>query len=63
MEKKTELKMCPFCGTDVQRVIGFMGVNFFKCNECGATVSFDDEYYNNHKNEALKAWNRRSDND
>ena len=63
MEKKTELKMCPFCGTDVQRVIGFMGVNFFKCTECGATVSFDNEYYNNHKNEALKAWNRRSDND
>lgn len=28
MEKKTELKPCPFCGTDVQRVIGFMGVNF-----------------------------------
>ena len=63
MEKKTELKPCPFCGTDVQRVIGFMGVNFFKCTEYSATVSFDNEYYNNHKNEALKAWNRRSDND
>ena len=62
MKKKTELKTCPFCGTDVRRVIGFMGVNFFKCNECGATVSFDDEYYNNHKNEAVKAWNRRVDN-
>ncbi len=29
---------------------------------CGATVSFDNEYYNNHKNEAVKAWNRRVDN-
>ena len=62
MEKKTELKPCPFCGAQARRVIGFMGVNFFKCNECGATVSFDDEYYNNHKNEAIKAWNRRTDN-
>ncbi len=62
MEKKTELKMCPFCGTDVRRVIGFMGVNFFKCTACGATVSFDNEYYNNHKSEAVKAWNRRADN-
>ncbi len=62
MEKKTELKPCPFCGGKARRVIGFMGVNFFKCTACGATVSFDNEYYNNHKNEAVKAWNRRVDN-
>ena len=62
MEKKTELKPCPFCGGKARCAIGFMGVNFFKCNKCGATVSFDNEYYNNHKNEAIKAWNRRTDN-
>lgn len=45
MEKKTELKSCPFCGGKARCAIGFMGLNFFKCTECGATVSFDNEYY------------------
>jgi len=54
-----ELKPCPFCGGNVKRVIGFMGLNFFKCR-CGAVVSFDNDYYNTHKSEAIEAWNRRS---
>lgn len=52
-----------FAGGEVKRVIGVMGLNFFKCKECGAVVSFDNDYYNTHKNEAIEAWNRRIDND
>ena len=37
-----------------------MGLNFFKCRKCGAVVSFDNDYYNLHKNEAIKAWNTRA---
>lgn len=58
-----KLKHCPFCGSKVRRVIGMYGVNFFKCTGCGATVSFDNAYYNTHKNEAIKAWNRRTENE
>ncbi|RGQ39569.1 restriction alleviation protein, Lar family [[Clostridium] leptum] len=54
-----KLRECPFCGGKVKRVIGVMGLNFFKCKECGAVVSFDNDYYNTHKNEAIEAWNRR----
>lgn len=65
MQKKDypKLRECPFCGGKVKRVIGVMGLNFFKCKECGAVVSFDNDYYNTHKNEAIEAWNRRIDND
>ncbi len=58
-----ELKPCPFCGGAAKRTIGFMGLNFFKCNKCGAVVSFDNDYYNTHKNAAIEAWNRRPEND
>ncbi len=56
-----ELKPCPFCGQTVRRVIGFNGLNFFKCTNkhCGAVVSFDNDFYNAYKNKAIKAWNRR----
>lgn len=59
----TELKRCPFCGGKVRRVIGIMGLNFFRCKKCGAVVSFDNDYYNTHQNEAIEAWNRRVDDD
>ena len=55
----TELKSCSFCGGKVRRVIELMGLNFFKCKKCGAVVSFDNDYYNTHQNEAIEAWNRR----
>lgn len=58
-----ELKPCPFCGGTVHRMIGFGGLNFFKCTKCGAVVSFDNDYYNAHRDEAVNAWNRRSHND
>lgn len=54
-----ELKPCPFCGGKIKRVIGFRGLNFFKCSKCGAVVSFDNDYYNTHKDEAVNAFNRR----
>lgn len=51
---------CAFCKGKVRRVIGFGGLNFFKCRKCGAVVSFDNDYYNTHKNEAIQAWNTRA---
>ena len=51
---------CPFCKGEVQRVIGVMGLNFFKCKGCGAVVSFDNDYFNTHPNEARFAWNARA---
>ena len=59
MTVKAEIKSCPFCGNKVSRQVGLMGLNFFKCFKCGAVVSFDNDYFNAHKNEAVKAWNTR----
>ena len=50
---------CPFCGGTIKRKIGFAGLNFFKCQKCGAVISFDNDYYNSHKNEAVEAFNTR----
>lgn len=55
-----ELKPCPFCGGNINRKIGFGGLNFFKCSVCGATVSFDNDFYNTHTDEAVNAWNTRT---
>ena len=51
---------CPFCKGEVRRVIGFGGLNFFKCRKCGAVVSFDNDYFNEHPNEARLTWNTRA---
>lgn len=56
---KEKLRPCPFCKGAVTRDIGLMGLNFFRCSQCGAVVSFDNDYYNHHKDEAIAAWNRR----
>ena len=56
---KGVLVPCPFCGGDVRRVIGVMGLNFFKCKGCGAVASFDNDYFNAHPNEARLVWNTR----
>ena len=55
-----ELLPCPFCKGEVRRVIGFGGLNFFRCRKCGAVVSFDNDYFNEHPNEACLAWNTRA---
>ena len=60
MRAKIHLRPCPFCGGTVDRTIGFAGLNFFKCGKCGACVSFDNDFYNTHTNEAVNAWNTRS---
>lgn len=54
------LKPCPFCGAEIARVIGLGGLNFFRCRNCSAVVSFDNDFYNTHTNEAIEAWNRRT---
>ena len=41
-------------------MIGIGGLNFFKCKKCGAVVSFNNDYYNTHKNDAIRAWNTRA---
>ena len=56
------LKPCPFCGKPVKRVRGYAGLNFFKCinfGECGAVMSFDNDYYNSNPEEAYRAYNNR----
>lgn len=57
----SELKPCLFCGKKVVRQKGFMGWNFFKCRNCSAVVSFDNDYYNANPDKAIEAWNWRSD--
>lgn len=54
-----KLKPCPFCNHRVRRVVGYMGLHYFRCDGCGAVVSFDNSYCNHFKPEAVKYWNRR----
>ena len=51
---------CPFCNGRVRREVGFLGLNFFKCRKCGAVISFDNDFFNEHPNEARLAWNTRA---
>lgn len=59
--KFPKLKPCPFCGGAVIRVRGWNDLNFFKCQRlgCGAVMSFDNDYCNEHTDEAVKAYNTR----
>lgn len=56
----SNLKPGPFCGGAINRRTGFGGLNFFNCAKCGATISFDNDYYNTHKDKAVHAWNTRT---
>lgn len=69
MEKKTELKPCPFCGAEAiintiephtHKLAAFMpdyeGGTFIECNGCTCAVSGKTD------REAVEAWNRRVDN-
>lgn len=53
----TELKPCPFCGSEIHIVRGFSVINMFVCDKCGANVCFDGK---KKGNESVKAWNRRA---
>ena len=56
-----KLLPCPFCGHKVHQVIGVYGLRFFKCRnpECGAVMSFDNDYHNNNPEETIEIYNRR----
>ena len=60
LTEKGVLAPCPFCKGEIRRIIVVMGLNFFKCRKCGAVVSFDNDYFNAHPNEARLAWNTRA---
>lgn len=57
----SNLRPCSFCGGAVIRVRGWNDLNFFKCQRlgCGAVMSFDNDYCNEHTDEAVKAYNTR----
>lgn len=40
MSDGVETQGCPFCGSTVQRRIGYGGILLFDCWKCGACVSF-----------------------
>lgn len=58
-----KLKPCPFCGEEVKRVVGFGGLNFFKCKnaKCGAVMSFCNDWFNTHTSEAINQYNKRAE--
>lgn len=59
----SRLRPCPFCGGAVIRVTGIVyDLNFFKCTnpDCGATMSFDNDYSNTHTDEAIRQYNTRA---
>lgn len=63
--KKTSIKRCPFCGSEVQASNGVIlqlpMLMFFCTNkECGALVSFDNEKANKEPEKALNLWNARA---
>ena len=53
------MRECPFCGGIVKAKEGFMGLLLFRCQACGATVSFDNDECNREPRKALEYFNRR----
>lgn len=53
------LKPCPFCGSKVREYVGFRGLRFFNCTECGAMISFDNDFCNKNPKSTYDYWNRR----
>lgn len=56
----TKLLPCPFCGADVMHAQGLSELYFFKCVNCTAVVSFDDDHINSNKDAAVQAYNTRA---
>lgn len=54
-----ELLPCPFCGGKIYTK-GFMGLIYFKCKECGATTSFDNDECNKKPTKAYEYFNKRT---
>lgn len=63
--KKPELKPCPFCGGEVKSHGGRFSdiktqiIMFFKCQKCGAIVSFDNMECNTAPQKAVERFNSR----
>lgn len=55
-EVMSELKPCPFCGSEKVKAQHGVGMVMILCYKCGATVSF---YEKERKEQAIEAWNRR----
>ena len=53
----SELKPCPFCGSEKVKAQQSLGIVMILCNKCGATVSF---YEKERKEQTVEAWNRRA---
>lgn len=58
-----KLKPCPFCQGEAKVYVGFMGLLYVRCDECGAIVSFDNSYCNKEPQKAIEYWNRRIENE
>lgn len=60
MENK--LKPCPFCGGKAKARENFIGQWYVSCNDCNTIVWTESDDYKS-KNEAIKAWSRRVEDD
>lgn len=53
----SNLKPCPFCGSEKVKARHGIGMVMISRYKCGATVSF---YEKERKEQAIEAWNRRA---
>ena len=61
-----KLKPCPFCGgeaciDDISGPDNMNAIWMIVCDECGGSASFGPDGCNATKDEAITAWNRRSE--
>lgn len=54
----TELKPCPFCGSEHVEIQKGIDIYMVLCHKCGATVSF---YKKEKREQSFEAWNRRTE--
>lgn len=63
MSKPINPKPCPFCGSkriDITNRMTESPFLFFKCRNCGAVVSFDNELTKHSPRLAVANWNKRT---
>ena len=62
-----ELKPCPFCGGEIEERGGSCNYNKgiitldLKCEKCGTIFKFKSKWTVNPYEEAIEAWNRRTE--
>lgn len=61
MKAKIRVKPCPFCGGGIKVTHGFICAPFwfFKCQKCGAVISFDNYECNAEPSKAKEYFERR----